>query len=442
MQIIIDSEEVSPRSGAALSEQKTHLNFISNYIDSLSATLRPISLKIHDNPELNFKEFIAHKTLTDFLETRKGWKVTPSACGIATAFIAEYDSGKEGPVISHNAEYGKIPTLRRTMMLNQTLDALPGIGHACGHNLIATAALAAALASAAAMENYSLPGKVVLFGTPAEEGGGGKIKLLDASAYSDHKVDINLISHPGNTPDACLVRTNAYQGFKVQYFGKEAHAAQAPWDGINALDALIIAYNALSVLRQQTMPGDIIQGCITNGGSRPNIIHAYSAGRFAVRATSKARLAVLKKKVFKCFEAGAEATGARLDIEEAIGYDDHVPNWTLGKVCREAMNSLECEIPEQEMDYIRGATQASTDQGNVSYAMPSLSLGFQIESKEGPHNPKFAEAARTMEAHEKALRAGKALAVTGVMCLTDDSLLKEAKKEFNEMKKKEGEAVA
>lgn len=110
------------------------------------------------------------------------------------------------------------------------------------------------------MAEFGLAGKIVLFGTPAEEGGGGKIQLLDAGAYSEHKVDINLISHPGIVPDAALVRTNAYVSFKVEYFGKEAHAAASPWDGINALDALITAYNALSVLRQQTMPGDIIQG--------------------------------------------------------------------------------------------------------------------------------------------------------------------------------------
>jgi amidohydrolase len=317
----------------------------------------------------------------------------------------------------------------------KTIDALTGIGHACGHNLIATASLAAALASAAASEKFSLPGKVILFGTPAEEGGGGKIKLLDAGAYSDHKVDINLITHPGKVADSVLVRTNAYINFKVEYFGKEAHAAAAPWEGINALDALITAYTALSVLRQQTMPGDIIQGHITDGGSAPNIIHAYAAGIFVVRALSKKRLAVLKDKVNKCFEAGAFASGATLKLTEIMGYDDHVPNLALGKVCRQVMNKLGGTIPSAEIDLIKGATQASTDQGNVSYAMPSLSLGFEIESVEGPHNPGFAAAARTKEAHGKALRAGKGLAVTGLEVLTDKNLLRDAKAEFEQMKK-------
>lgn len=291
------------------------------------------------------------------------------------------------------------------------------------------------------MTKFRLGGKVVLFGTPAEEGGGGKIKLLEAGAFSDNKVDINLISHPGVTPDAALVRTNAYESFKVEYFGKEAHAAANPWLGINALDALITAYNAISVLRQQTMPGDIIQGYITHGGVRPNIIHAYAAGIFVVRATTKSRLQTLAGKVEKCFKAGKEATGAVLKITHLMGYNDLVPNRVLGRLCRKAFNALGGEILPPELDIIKGATQASTDEGNVSYAMPSLSLGFKIESEEANHNPKFADAARTEAAHEAALRAAKALAVTGLEILTHDHLLAEAKKEFEEMRKQAFEDV-
>ncbi|KAF4633547.1 hypothetical protein G7Y89_g4581 [Cudoniella acicularis] len=398
--------------------QKDLLDLASEYIDSISEELRPVSLRIHDNPELNYGEFIAHETLVKFMKSRKGWKVTPSAYGIATAFIAEFDSGKKGPVISYNAEY----------------DALKGIGHSCGHNLIAICSVGAALAASAAIKNFSLPGKVILFGTPAEEGGGGKIKLLKAGAYSDHKADINLISHPGIVPASALVRTNAYMNFRVEYFGKEAHAAASPWEGINALDALITAYNALSVLRQQTMPGDIIQGHITDGGAAPNIIHAYAAGIFVVRSLSKSRLEMLRKRVNNCFEAGAEATGAKLKMTEVMAYDDHVPNKVLGVICRKAFNQLgREEIPTTELDLIRGATQASTDQGNISYMMPSLSLGFKIESQDGPHNPGFAAAARTRKAHDAALKAAKALAVTGLEVLLDERVLVAAKEEFKEM---------
>ncbi|TVY47493.1 Peptidase M20 domain-containing protein [Lachnellula occidentalis] len=388
-----------------------YLNYVSNYIDSISEILRPISLKIHDNPELKFEEFIAHETLTKFLKTRTGWKVMPSAYGMATAFVAEFDSGRKGSVLTRK-------------------DALTGIGHSCGHNLIAICSVAAALAAASAMTKFFLSGKVILFGTPGEEGGGGKIKLLDAGAYSEHAVDINLISHPGIVPDSALVRTNAYESFRVEYFGKEAHAAASPWEGINALDGLITAYNALSVLRQQTMPGDIIQGHITDGGSAPNIIHAYAAGVFVVRATSKKRLVVLREKVARCFEAGAQASGADLKITPGMAYDDHVPNKVLGGICRTAFNALGGEIPTAELDLLWGASQASTDQGNISYAMPSLSLGFKIESEVGPHNPGFAKAARTREAHDAALKAGKALAVTGLEIMSSKDLLEAAREEF------------
>jgi metal-dependent amidase/aminoacylase/carboxypeptidase family protein len=289
-----------------------------------------------------------------------------------------------------------------------------------------------------AITKFSLPGKIVLFGTPAEESGGGKIKLLDVGAYSDHKVDVNLISHPGKTPDSVLVKMTAYVRFKVEYFGKEAHAAASPWEGVNALDALVTAYNALSVLRQQTMPGDIIQGYITDGGSAPNIIHAYTAGVFVVRALTKSRLDVLKKKVDKCFEAGADATGAKLKMTVEMGYDNHVPNQALAKVCRAAMQKLGSDIPVPELDLIAGATSASTDQGNISHAMPSLNLGFKIESIEGPHNPGFAKSARSWEAHNAALKSAKALAVTGLEVLSDETLLRAAKAEFRKMLKDEG----
>lgn len=208
------------------------------------------------------------------------------------------------------------------------------------------------------------------------EGGGGKIKLLEAGAYQDHNVDISLISHPGIGPDAALVRTAAYFAFKVEYFGKEAHAAARPWEGINALDALVMAYNGISVLRQQTQPGDIIQGQITNGGLRPNIIHAYSAGRFVVRSSTRARVEALKKRVYACFEAGAIATGAELKITEGGSYDDHQPNRALGQSYRHSFNRLGGNIPQGDIDILKNSTQASTDQGNISYAMPSISPNF------------------------------------------------------------------
>ncbi|THW08172.1 hypothetical protein D6D25_07961 [Aureobasidium pullulans] len=287
------------------------------------------------------------------------------------------------------------------------------------------------------MEKFDITGKVVLFGTPAEEGGGGKIALLNAGAYAKHNVDISLISHPGITPDASLVRTSAFQAFRIEYFGLEAHAAAAPWEGINALDALITAYTSISVLRQQTQSGDIIQGCITQGGVKPNIIHAYASGDFVVRSTTKQRLEALKKRVDKCFEGAAVATGAKLKMTMQSRYLDHVPNVPLGRGYAKHFTALGGKLQAPEMELLTGSTQASTDQGDISHAMPSISAGFRIESVAedggrggGPHTPDFTRASRTEKAHEKALMVGKALAATAVDVLTVEGYLEEIKKEF------------
>ncbi|KAJ0272995.1 hypothetical protein COL940_010112 [Colletotrichum noveboracense] len=419
--VFISHSDCKPSTNTKPASFSTPLDEISAIVDSFAEDLWPVNKKIHNNPELGYKEFIAHDTLTAFMRSRPGWSVTPSAYGMETAWVAVYDTGRKGPVVSFNAE----------------MDCLPGIGHACGHNLIASASVAGALATALYLSHHpSLPGKVVLYGTPAEEGGGGKIRLLRAGAYAAHGVDLNLISHPGIVADTSLMRTSAYTSFSVEYFGREAHAAANPWLGINALDALVTAYTALSALRQQTMPGDVIQGNITSGGARPNIIHAYAAGDFVVRADSQARLAELRAQVQRCFEAGALATGAKLKITETGSYKDHVPNRPLGRSYTRAWNALSTKdgkgkIPlDEDVDEIRGRTMASTDQGDISYAMPSLSVGFAIppgEGGQGPHNPEFAAAAGTREAYEISLKVGKGLAAVAVDVFTKEGLLEEVK---------------
>ncbi|KAL2028058.1 hypothetical protein VTO58DRAFT_110746 [Aureobasidium pullulans] len=428
--ILID-HPCRPPTTSATSTTPSYLPTISTHINTLSPKLRDISLAIHDNPELNYEEFKAYELLVGFFKGLGGWKVEEKACGIETAFIAVFENG--------GREEGKegISGKKRVVSFNAEYDALPGIGHACGHNLIAIASISAALASKHVMEKYNIPGKVVLFGTPAEEGGGGKIALLNAGAYAKHNVDISLISHPGITPDASLVRTSAFQAFRIEYFGLEAHAAAAPWEGINALDALITAYTSISVLRQQTQSGDIIQGCITQGGVKPNIIHAYASGDFVVRSTTKQRLEALKKRVDKCFEGAAVATGAKLKMTMQSRYLDHVPNVPLGRGYAKHFTALGGKLQAPEMELLTGSTQASTDQGDISHAMPSISAGFRIESVAedggqggGPHTPDFTRASRTEKAHEKALMVGKALAATAVDVLTVEGYLEEIKKEF------------
>lgn len=285
------------------------------------------------------------------------------------------------------------------------------------------------------MRRHHLPGKVLIFGTPGEEGiGGGKIQLLKAGAYDG--VDISLISHPGILNNSPLVRTTAFSRLEVGYFGRAAHAANSPWLGINALDALVIAYNAVSVLRQQTMPTDVIGMHISNGGDRPNTIHAYAAGACVIRAATSSRLAELERKVIACLRAGAEASGARAEIKVITGYMDHVPNHLLAASYTKYWNALP-DVPDplippaDQFTYVK----ASTDQGNLSYAMPSVNASFAIpagpDGDEGPpHTPAFEKMAGTKEAFDKALRVGKALAGIALDVISIPSLLNEVKREW------------
>ncbi|KAF1916697.1 hypothetical protein BDU57DRAFT_516940 [Ampelomyces quisqualis] len=307
------------------------------------------------------------------------------------------------------------------------------MGHACGHNLIATASIAAGLATAHILKHHSLPGAVKIFGTPGEEGiGGGKIQLLKAGAYKG--VDISLISHPSIINNSPRVRTTAFTRLDVEYFGKAAHAANAPWKGINALDALIIAYNAVSTLRQQTMPSDVIGMNITHGGSKPNEIHDYAAGTCVLRATTLCRLSELRGKISACLRAGGAATGARVQIRVTRGYADHVPSLLLASSYERCWNAL----PGAPDPLIPGAekythVKASTDQGDVSHAIPSVNASFSIPPGKdggGPHRPDFEAASGTREAYWRAVRVGKCLAGVAVDFLTKEGMRERVWEEF------------
>ncbi|KAH7110597.1 hypothetical protein B0J11DRAFT_599320 [Dendryphion nanum] len=414
--VIVPREEASS-SMATQEISNSYLSEIDDFVENIQDILWPLNKYIHGHPELAFQEHKTHDALTGFMISQNEWEVIPSAYGMETAWIAIYQSGYSGPVVSFNAE----------------MDALPNLGHACGHNLIAIASVAAALATVNIMKRHNLPGKVVLFGTPGEEGiGGGKIRLLEAGAYEG--VDISLISHPGILNNSPLVRTTAFARVEVEYFGKAAHAANSPWLGINALDAVVIAYNAVSVLRQQTMPSDVIGMSITNGGAAPNVIHAYASAVCVIRASTSSRLKKLEEKVSACLRAGAEATGARADIKITQGYADHVPNHILAASYTKHWNYLP-DIPEprippkDQFTYVK----ASTDQGNISYAMPSVNASFSIipgPLKGPPHSPEFEQTSGTKEAFQRALRVGKTLAGTAVDVLTTPGLLSEIKTEW------------
>lgn len=299
--------------------------------------------------------------------------------------------------------------------------------------------VAAAIATAHILTQHNLPSTIHLIGTPGEENPspkGGKVLLLEAGAYDN--IDISLISHPGLPNNNALVRTTAFARLEAKYFGRAAHAANNPWQGINALDALIIAYNAVSVLRQQLRSDNIIAMNITDGGKVPNIIHAYAAGTFVIRAPSSARLNELQRKVEACLRAGAEATGARLEINASPGYADHVPNRVLAASYTRYFNALDNPVPSVPEPAIPPLDQytyvkASTDQGNLSYVLPSINASFAIPPgpEEGRnHTADFERASGTRGAFERALRVGKALAGTAVDVCSVEGLLERVKGEW------------
>jgi amidohydrolase len=236
----------------------------------------------------------------------RGFTVTSHAYGLETSFEAEIGSG--GRLVVFNVEY----------------DALPGIGHACGHNLIATASLAAFIGTVALLKQHNnVPGRVRVLGTPAEEGGGGKVKLIDAGAYKG--VDACLMVHPmaGNM----IPCSDAYAGiaygssiasakFRATFTGRTAHAAAAPQDGINALDAAVLAYNGISMLRQQILPSERIHGIMLEGGEKPNVIPNRSVMDYNVRSLTVGATKILKGRVERCFTGAAEATGCTVGFEE------------------------------------------------------------------------------------------------------------------------------
>ena len=265
-------------------------------IGEASEALRALSLDIHAHPEENYEEVHAHAALTDFLEAR-GFAVRRSAYGMETAFAADFavQPGGGGPSIGVLCEY----------------DALPQIGHACGHNLIATAGAAAGLGLAAALEASGAAGRVRVLGSPAEEGGGGKIRLIEAGAFAD--LGAALMVHPG-MGDVLSPAVLAIDTCMVEFQGRNAHAAGAPWEGRNALDALVLAYQAIGLLRQQSQPEVRIHGVIHHGGEKPNIIPDRAAAEFYVRAPREGLLDEMCRRVEACFRGAAEATETALTL--------------------------------------------------------------------------------------------------------------------------------
>ncbi len=379
-----------------------------------------LSRDIHSHPELNYREYYSSNALAGFLESR-GIPVERGIGGLETAFRASIPGGSgEGPTIAVLAEY----------------DALPEIGHGCGHNLIAMAAMGAALGLQANAPD--LPGRAVIIGTPAEEGGGGKIRLLEAGVFDG--VDATLSSHPSSNrttiPEVAPLGESwslAMVGYRYMYHGRAAHAAAAPEAGINALNAVIHLFTGIDALRQHLRDDVRIHGVVTDGGMAPNVVPEFAAANFMLRCRDRRYLSEeLVGKVRQVAEGAASMTGARLELQEFYPFYENVqPNVTLAQAFGSNAQSLGLELDEPVAG--RPGSGASTDFGNVSQVMPAFELRYAVsEVPVASHTREMRETAVTELALTNALVVSKALSLTATDLLQDATLLEAAKAEYAE----------
>jgi len=397
--------------------QAAYLSHVTQAVDALRQELVDISLDIHAHPELNYQEHHAAKVLADALE-RHGFQVERGVGGVETAFRGIMRGGNgDGPTVALLAEY----------------DALPGIGHGCGHNLIAMSNLGAGLGAMAAMS--SLPGRLIVLGTPAEEGGGGKIRLLDAGVFTD--VDVALSSHPSSNrtiiPADIPKDQNwslAMVGYRYAYHGKAAHAAVVPHEGINALNAVIHLFTGIDALRQHLRDDVRIHGIITDGGKAANVVPDFAAANFMLRSRDRDYLHEVVDKVRRVAEGAAQITGARLEVLPAHPlYEQVRPNAVLVKAARAHAEAIGMPIDATPPGWNGGG--ASTDFGNVSQVLPAYYLRFAVSQAPVPgHSTAMAEAARSALAHDNAIATAKVLALTACDLLANPALIEAARADF------------
>lgn len=383
--------------------------------DAQRDQLLRLSHLIHANPETAFHEVQASGWLTDYLEAR-GFTVTRGAYELPTAFVARRGGGT--PVVAFMAEY----------------DALPGIGHGCGHNIIAAAGCGAGVALAAVIEQTG--GSVVVFGTPAEEGGGAKVTMVRRGALAG--IDVAMMIHPSAVREVDGGPVIARATFEVAFFGRAAHAASSPEEGINALDALVIGYTGVAALRQHIPLTSRIHGIITDGGKAPNIVPDYAAGRFYVRARTERDLEALKERVLNCFRAGAQATGARVEFTWVNEQTSELwTNEALASAYRANAARLGRAV-ENGREAPARAT-GSTDMGNVSKVVPAIHPMIAIAERPIPgHSIEMTEAAAGPLGDQAVIDGAKALAMTGIDVLLRPDVLESARRDFTRMQQVAG----
>ncbi|XP_053143345.1 xaa-Arg dipeptidase-like [Hemicordylus capensis] len=426
-------------------------------IEASSESLGALSRQIWSQPELAYEEHQAHGAMTRFFAGRPaGSSSSPPAAGawsvqprykLETAFRADWQ-WDGAPATRASAapprgveESGQSPPPPLRLGFLCEYDALPGIGHACGHNLIAEVGAAAALGLKGALESLRQPPaglprapavKITVLGTPAEEDGGGKIDLIKAGAFDG--LDVVFMAHPSQE-DAAYLPDVAEHDVTVRYYGKASHAAAYPWEGVNALDAAVLAYNNLSLLRQQMKPTWRVHGIIKNGGVKPNIIPSYAELEFYLRAPSLRELSLLTEKAENCFKAAALATGCEVELKGGVhDYYNVLPNKSLEKAYIENGKKLGMEfISDDNLNGLSG----STDFGNVTFVVPGIHPYFYIGSEALNHTEQYTTAAGSEEAQFYALRTAKALAMTALDVVFKPDLLEKVREDFRLVKLKE-----
>ena len=363
---------------------------------SVEPELQAISKWMYENPETAYEEHESSAKLANFVGSN-GFEVIYPAYGLDTAF--EATAGTTGPRVVICCEY----------------DALPDVGHACGHNIIATSSVGAGVAISGLADELGI--RITVLGTPAEEAGGGKIDLIKAGAFEDAVA--SMLIHPGfrNMTDPRLL---AAQGIKLVYRGRAAHAAATPHIGINALDAFVQAYNNVATLRQHFESGDRVHGVIHHGGGAANVIPAYTESEWIVRAATAERLEVLKSKVLNCFEAAATATGCQVEITTQWDpYVDLVSSPIMTELF--AANAAAIGRPMPTFAESGEMTYASSDMGNVSHLLPSIHPGLRIETDAVNHQPEFAAATITPSGNQ-AIRDGALAMANTIIDIAEQDL--------------------
>lgn len=386
---------------------------IIEQIESRREDYIKISHDIHAHPEVGNHEFFASEILIKTLD-EAGFRVEKAVAGHATSFIARKKSKKtEGPTIGFLAEY----------------DALPGLGHACGHNIIGTTSIAAAISIADIIDETG--GEVVVLGTPAEEGGENGSAKASFVKYNLLKgIDACMMLHPANKT-SITGNSLAVDPLDFEFFGKAAHAAACPEKGINALDAVILLFNGINALRQHVSDDVRIHGIITHGGDAPNIIPDYAKARFFIRAATRKGCDEITRKVKNIAEGAALSTGAEFKITAFQNQVDNLlPNKAFDDIFVRSAHLLGMKISTEDVKGI-----GSTDAGNISQVVPTIHPHIKIGSDElTGHTPEFCVAAVSEDGDKALINGAKSLALTALVLLTDSSTLKDIKEDFDRHK--------